>query len=134
MGGGDCGRYGRPMSARDYRPRDVTTGRERPISLDLLPERLLSEHEENENLSKDKGKMSVAEAGRKGGLAVRDERGIEFYEEIGRKAATRDAAMREFVRRVLEIVAASGTSVAARAASFDVVAVAATTARKAGVK
>ena len=32
-----------------------------------------------------KGAMTVAEAGRKGGLTVRDERGHEFYEEIGRK-------------------------------------------------
>jgi hypothetical protein len=32
-----------------------------------------------------KGSMTVAEAGRKGGLKVRDERGHEFYEEIGRK-------------------------------------------------
>ena len=32
-----------------------------------------------------KGQMTVAEAGRKGGLTVRDERGHEFYEEIGRK-------------------------------------------------
>ncbi len=31
------------------------------------------------------GEMSVREAGRKGGLTVRDERGHEFYEEIGRK-------------------------------------------------
>lgn len=31
-----------------------------------------------------KGAMTVAEAGRKGGLAVRDERGHQFYEEIGR--------------------------------------------------
>jgi general stress protein YciG len=31
------------------------------------------------------GGMTVAEAGRKGGLAVRDTRGHEFYEEIGRK-------------------------------------------------
>jgi general stress protein YciG len=32
-----------------------------------------------------KGGMTVAEAGRKGGITVRDERGHEFYEEIGRK-------------------------------------------------
>jgi len=31
------------------------------------------------------GGMTVAEAGRKGGLTVRDTRGHEFYEEIGRK-------------------------------------------------
>jgi len=32
-----------------------------------------------------KGGMTVAEAGRKGGLTVRETRGHEFYEEIGRK-------------------------------------------------
>jgi general stress protein YciG len=32
-----------------------------------------------------KGAMTVQEAGRKGGEAVRSERGHEFYEEIGRK-------------------------------------------------
>lgn len=32
-----------------------------------------------------RGAMTVAEAGRLGGLTVRDERGIEFYGEIGRK-------------------------------------------------
>ena len=31
------------------------------------------------------GEMTVAEAGRRGGEAVRDTRGHEFYEEIGRK-------------------------------------------------
>ncbi len=29
--------------------------------------------------------MTVSEAGRKGGIAVRDERGHAFYEEIGKK-------------------------------------------------
>src|SRR5205085_2910639 len=29
--------------------------------------------------------MTVSEAGRKGGERVRDERGVEFYQEIGRK-------------------------------------------------
>jgi uncharacterized protein len=32
-----------------------------------------------------KGGMTVAEAGRKGGLTVRETRGHDFYEEIGRK-------------------------------------------------
>ncbi|MGE5049708.1 MAG: KGG domain-containing protein [Deltaproteobacteria bacterium] len=32
-----------------------------------------------------KGGMTVSEAGRKGGVRVRDERGVEFYQEIGRK-------------------------------------------------
>ena len=36
-----------------------------------------------------KGGMTVAEAGRKGGLTVRDARGHEFYEEIGRKGGQR---------------------------------------------
>jgi hypothetical protein len=35
--------------------------------------------------SKKGGGMTVAEAGRKGGLTVRDRRGSGFYEEIGRK-------------------------------------------------
>src|SRR5207253_3559980 len=29
--------------------------------------------------------MTVSEAGRKGGIRVRDERGVSFYREIGRK-------------------------------------------------
>src|SRR5438874_819835 len=32
-----------------------------------------------------KGGMTVSEAGRKGGERVRDERGVGFYQEIGRK-------------------------------------------------
>ncbi len=32
-----------------------------------------------------KGQMTVSEAGRKGGLKVRDAYGVEFYEEIGKK-------------------------------------------------
>ena len=32
-----------------------------------------------------KGGMTVSEAGRKGGERVRDERGVEFYQAIGRK-------------------------------------------------
>jgi uncharacterized protein len=40
--------------------------------------------------------MTVSEAGRKGGLAVRDERGHAFYEEIGRKGGQR---VRELVQR-----------------------------------
>jgi uncharacterized protein len=34
---------------------------------------------------KSKGQMTVSEAGRKGGLKVRDAYGVEFYEEIGKK-------------------------------------------------
>src|SRR5258708_39058560 len=37
------------------------------------------------NRGNGKGGMTVAEAGRKGGERVRDERGVEFYPEIGRK-------------------------------------------------
>jgi len=40
--------------------------------------------------------MTVSEAGRKGGLAVRDERGHAFYEEIGRKGGQR---VRELIQR-----------------------------------
>jgi general stress protein YciG len=40
--------------------------------------------------------MTVAEAGRKGGLAVRDGRGHAFYEEIGRKGGQK---VRELISR-----------------------------------
>ncbi len=40
--------------------------------------------------------MTVSEAGRKGGIAVRDERGHAFYEEIGRKGGQR---VRELIQR-----------------------------------
>lgn len=43
-----------------------------------------------------KGGMTVAEAGRKGGLTVRETRGHEFYEEIGRKGGQR---VRELIER-----------------------------------
>lgn len=43
------------------------------------------------------GSMTVAEAGRKGGLAVRDRLGHEFYEKIGRKGG----------RKVQELIAAA---------------------------
>ena len=36
-------------------------------------------------MPKPRGSMTVAEAGRKGGEAVRDTYGHEFYEEIGKK-------------------------------------------------
>ena len=39
----------------------------------------------NTNDKDHKGGMTVAEAGRKGGETVRNERGREFYEAIGRK-------------------------------------------------
>jgi general stress protein YciG len=40
--------------------------------------------------------MTVAEAGRKGGLAVRDGRGHAFYEEIGKKGGQK---VRELIHR-----------------------------------
>jgi len=40
--------------------------------------------------------MTVAEAGRKGGITVRDERGHAFYEEIGRKGGQK---VRELINR-----------------------------------
>jgi len=36
-------------------------------------------------LSREKGKMTVEEAGRKGGLRTSETHGGEFYSEIGRK-------------------------------------------------
>lgn len=36
-----------------------------------------------------KGQMSVSEAGRKGGMKVRDSYGVEFYEEIGKKGGNK---------------------------------------------
>jgi general stress protein YciG len=36
-----------------------------------------------------KGQMTVSEAGRKGGLKVRDAYGVEFYEEIGKKGGNK---------------------------------------------
>jgi general stress protein YciG len=38
----------------------------------------------------------VSEAGRKGGIAVRDERGHAFYEEIGKKGGQK---VRELIER-----------------------------------
>jgi uncharacterized protein len=49
-----------------------------------------------------KGAMTVAEAGRKGGLAVRDKRGHEFYEEIGRKGGRKVRALIAAGKRALE--------------------------------
>ena len=40
--------------------------------------------------------MTVSEAGRKGGIAVRDERGHAFYEEIGKKGGQK---VRELIQR-----------------------------------
>jgi general stress protein YciG len=48
-----------------------------------------------------KGAMTVAEAGRKGGLAVRDKRGHEFYEEIGRKGGRKVRALIAAGKRAL---------------------------------
>ena len=36
-------------------------------------------------MAEDKGKMSVGEAGRKGGEATSDTHGKEFYQDIGQK-------------------------------------------------
>ena len=40
--------------------------------------------------------MTVSEAGRKGGITVRDERGHAFYEEIGRKGGQK---VKELIER-----------------------------------
>lgn len=40
-----------------------------------------------------KGKMTVAEAGRKGGNTVKKKYGHEFYEEIGRKGGEKVARL-----------------------------------------
>ncbi len=45
--------------------------------------------------------MTVAEAGRKGGLAVRDKRGHAFYEEIGRKGGRKVRALIAAGKRAL---------------------------------
>jgi general stress protein YciG len=44
---------------------------------------------------KHKGKMTVAEAGRKGGNTVKKKYGHSFYEEIGRKGGEKVAALIE---------------------------------------
>jgi general stress protein YciG len=44
---------------------------------------------------KRKGKMTVAEAGRKGGNTVKKKYGHSFYEEIGRKGGEKVAALIE---------------------------------------
>ena len=36
-------------------------------------------------MAENKGKMTVSEAGQKGGITVRNKYGHEFYEEIGHK-------------------------------------------------
>jgi len=50
------------------------------------------------------GSMTVREAGRKGGLKVRDAYGVEFYEEIGKKGG----------RKVRELIAEGKRSLAAQ--------------------
>jgi hypothetical protein len=37
------------------------------------------------SMAENKGKMTVSEAGQKGGITVRNKYGHEFYEEIGHK-------------------------------------------------
>ncbi len=49
-----------------------------------------------------KGAMTVAEAGRKGGLTTRDERGREFYEDIGRKGGQKVRELIAAGKRALE--------------------------------
>ena len=49
-----------------------------------------------------KGAMTVAEAGRKGGQTVRDKHGQQFYETIGRKGGQRVRELIEAGRRALE--------------------------------
>ena len=51
---------------------------------------------------KRKSGMTVAEAGRKGGLAVRDSRGPEFFEEIGRKGGQKVRDLIAAGKRALE--------------------------------
>lgn len=52
--------------------------------------------------SQPKGSMTVAEAGRKGGLTVRDERGPDFYEEIGRKGGQKVRQLIEAGKKALK--------------------------------
>lgn len=47
------------------------------------------------------GKMTVAEAGRKGGLRVKAERGLGYYEEIGRKGGLKVRALIAAGKRAL---------------------------------
>ncbi len=60
----------------------------------------MADHEEKRSrrAEPDEGRrgMTVSEAGRKGGIAVRDERGHAFYEEIGKKGGQK---VRELIER-----------------------------------
>ncbi len=49
-----------------------------------------------------KGAMTVSEAGRKGGVRVRETRGRKFYEEIGRKGGetVRETRGHEFYEEI----------------------------------
>jgi len=58
--------------------------------------------EKTQRARANKGSMTVAEAGRKGGLTVRDERGHEFYEEIGRKGGHKVRDLIAAGKRALE--------------------------------
>jgi len=51
---------------------------------------------------KDKGTLTVEEAGRMGGEKVASERGHEFYEEIGKKGA--EAGAQKGGQRVKELI------------------------------
>jgi len=57
-------------------------------------------------LSREKGKVTVEEAGRKGGLRTSETHGEEFYSEIGHKGGQR-------VRRLIQEGKASEQEVAA---------------------
>jgi general stress protein YciG len=53
-------------------------------------------HDEVDGVAAPRRAMTVSEAGRKGGITVRDERGHAFYEEIGRKGGQK---VRELIER-----------------------------------
>src|SRR5512133_3061005 len=74
--------------ARTWRSRSPSTcglgrsgGRGRPGSHGRARERTMAEEKQGGS----KGARTVSEAGRKGGVRVRETRGRKFYEEIGKK-------------------------------------------------
>jgi general stress protein YciG len=61
----------------------------------------MADHEKGDGAVRDEPEqarrgMTVSEAGRKGGITVRDERGHAFYEEIGKKGGQK---VRELIER-----------------------------------
>jgi uncharacterized protein len=59
----------------------------------------------------EKGKMTVGEAGRKGGETVKKKYGPEFYSEIGKKGGEKGGGKtQEEVRRYEQIKARGGRS------------------------